>query len=313
MSGYSLIILFLCSLCTIGYSQPVHRTCIALTFDDPNTIAQPLLNAAERNEKILSTLKKHSVHAALFVCGKRVNSPEGKALLRRWDEEGHLICNHSITHSYFNAPNMSAQMLISEIKKCDAMISAYTHYARLFRFPFLKEGNTAIKRDSVRAFMDSAGYRNGYVTIDASDWYIDGRMIDSLKANPHYDCRPFAGFYIKHILDHVVFYDSLAAQAGLTNITHILLLHHSLLNAIYLDTLIIALKGAGYKIVSAESAYSPQNYIVHRPNVIPTGESIIWSISHEKCPKCVMRYPAEDGEYEEANLSEWLRLSQRKP
>ncbi len=73
---------------------------IAITIDDPNTYNNPVLDWQARNEKIISTLDKYGVEAALYVCGMRVNDENGINLLNSWDKNGHLICNPSYSHLY---------------------------------------------------------------------------------------------------------------------------------------------------------------------------------------------------------------------
>ena len=51
---------------------------------------------------MLDTLRKRKLKSVLFVCGKRVDSDEGKHLISAWDLAGHEIGNHSYSHLYFN-------------------------------------------------------------------------------------------------------------------------------------------------------------------------------------------------------------------
>jgi peptidoglycan/xylan/chitin deacetylase (PgdA/CDA1 family) len=74
---------------------------ISITMDDPEVTTSPLMTSAERNQKILNILDTHKLKAALFVCGMRIDNPEGVALLKLWDEKNHLIANHSYSHLYF--------------------------------------------------------------------------------------------------------------------------------------------------------------------------------------------------------------------
>lgn len=62
---------------------------IALTFDDG-----PL---PQRTEKVLNVLKIFNAKATFFCIGNRIKGNEN--LLRRIHEEGHLIGNHSFSHS----------------------------------------------------------------------------------------------------------------------------------------------------------------------------------------------------------------------
>lgn len=64
---------------------------VALTFDDgPDPRITPL---------ILDILKTHQVQAAFFCIGHKMEKHPD--LLRRIDTEGHVIGNHSYSHSYF--------------------------------------------------------------------------------------------------------------------------------------------------------------------------------------------------------------------
>src|ERR1051325_4360980 len=61
---------------------------VCLTMDDPKVEDSPLMSADEINRGILQAMKAHSnLKAALFVCGRRVDSEAGKKLLAAWDAE----------------------------------------------------------------------------------------------------------------------------------------------------------------------------------------------------------------------------------
>ena len=61
---------------------------IAITFDDgPNSEITP---------QLLDLLKERGIKAGFFCIGKNIEGNED--LLRRMDNEGHIICNHSFSH-----------------------------------------------------------------------------------------------------------------------------------------------------------------------------------------------------------------------
>jgi len=279
---------------------------IAITIDDPNTTETFKLNWQERNNSILKTLDKHKIKAALFVCGMRVNDLNGKELLNKWDKKNHLICNHSYSHLYFNSKSKTSEIFIADFNKGDNFIRNFKNYTKLFRFPYLKEGNTAQKRDSMRVAMKTDGYKNGYVTIDASDWYIDAQISIALKKDINTDLTPYKEYYINHILDRAKYYDSLAHLVFKRDIKHTLLIHHSLLNALFLDDLLIALNENGWKLINAKEAY---NDVIssQQPLIEPCGESIVWQCAEqiEEFSK-TLRYPGEDEEYEKEPLEKYI-------
>jgi peptidoglycan/xylan/chitin deacetylase (PgdA/CDA1 family) len=144
------------------------------------------------------------------VQGSGLNNDKGKYVLNSWNNANHQIGNHTYSHPYFNAENYSLKQFENELLKNDSLINSYSNYAKLFRFPYLKEGNTVEKRDGFRTFMKSKGFKNGHVTIDASDWYVNSRLIKRLKKNPDADISGFKKYDIEHLYGRALYYDSLA-------------------------------------------------------------------------------------------------------
>lgn len=299
---YAALILLLPS---VLFSQD--KPMVAFTFDDPNSEPTPVLSWQEKNDGILNTLAKYKLQVALFVCGMRVDNENGKVIIGNWNDAGHLICNHSWSHSYFHSKKITLGDYENDFLRCDTLISSYKNFTKLFRFPFLKEGNTIEKRDGFREFLAANGYKTGYVTIDASDWYIDGRMKDTLKADPNADLTPYKQFYLDHIYNRAMYYDSLGVLLTGRHIKHILLLHHNLINSMFLDDLIKMFIAKGWEPVNASDAFNdPVSKIL--PDILPAGESLIWGMAKESGKfENSLRYPGEDGEYEEAKLNEYLR------
>src|SRR5207244_11442665 len=171
-------------------------------------------SSQEINHRILEVLDKRKVKVVLFVCGKRVDSVEGQRLIAEWDLAGHGIGNHSYSHLNFNASgDASSDRTIvtltnfeADTLKGEALVRDYSHFVRLFRFPFFKEGDTVEKRDSMRSFLQQHGYRSGRATIDASDWAISDRMEVRVKAAPKADRTPYRDLFRQQIWEPAQFY-----------------------------------------------------------------------------------------------------------
>lgn len=298
------IILFL-AMQSIFLAQD--KPTLSITIDDPHVNDAVVMSWQEKDDSLLSTLDKFELKAALFVCGMRIDSPQGKELLDKWNSRGHLICNHSYSHKYFHSKKLSLEDFEYDFLRSDSTIKGYTGYTKLFRYPYLKEGNTIEKRDGFRAFMDSLGYRNGSVTIDASDWYIDGRMSDTLKADKNFDTTPFLQYYLEHIYNRAMYYDSLGMALTGRHIKHTLLLHHNLINAMFLGELIKMFKAKGWELTDAVTAFNDEVFNI-KPDVLPAGESLVWAMAKQSGRfESSLRYPAEDGEYEEEGLNNKLK------
>ena len=166
----------------------------------------------------------------------------------------------------------------------------------------LKEGETKEKRDAMRSLLQEKGYRQGYVSIDASDWYVDSRLRDRLKANPKADIQPYRDFYLKHMWSRAIFYNDLAKKVFGKEIKHTILVHHGLLNALFLSDLMQMFKDKGWKLISAKKAFA-DSVFKREPNIIPAGESIVWASAKETGKyEMVLRYPGEDDQYEKAEM-----------
>src|SRR5229473_886678 len=209
------------------------RPQLALTLDDPTLSFGSVLRWQEANSRILKAISAKDSRAALFVCGMRVDEVDGAKLLSAWDQAGHLICNHSYSHKFYGEQTSYADFAVDFLKN-EKVIAPYRHRTVLFRYPFLKEGDTAEKRDKFRALLKERGYRVGHVTIDASDWYVNQRLLRRWETVPNAKVEAYRDFLIAHLLDRAAFYRQLAIEVLGRDIRHTLLVHYNVLNALVL-------------------------------------------------------------------------------
>ena len=283
------------ALCRVAEQRQV-----SITMDDFNWFDIPRMSAAARNHAILDSLRAHSIRAAMFVCARYVDNETGQTLLTEWDTEGHLIGNHTYSHMHY--PSVSFEKFSADVLKAEALLIKHPRFQKFFRFPFLKEGDTTDQRDAMRGFLKDHGYRNGHVTIDASDWYVDGRLRARLEKNPDADLTPYRDYYLNHIWERSQFYDDLSHKVLGHSVRHTLLIHHNVLNGLFLGDLLDMFKHKGWKLINAEDAYHDSVFSA-APNIVPAGESLIWALAKEtgKFDK-LLRSPGEDGEYEKARM-----------
>jgi hypothetical protein len=184
----------------------------------------------------------------------------------------------------------------------EPLIKDYSNFTRLFRYPFLKEGDTLEKRDGMRSFLKKHGYRVGRVTIDTSDWAISARLETRTERNPAANLAGYRDYFLQHIWERSQFYDSLARRVLSRSVRHIVLLHHNALNALYLDDLIGMFREKGWRPVDAAFAYGDPVYD-RQPKILPAGESLIWALAKETGKfESELRYPGEDDVYENPRM-----------
>jgi peptidoglycan/xylan/chitin deacetylase (PgdA/CDA1 family) len=95
---------------------------VLLTFDDgPHPEITP---------RVLNLLEKYGARAIFFIVGQRIL--KAPYLLKRIQEQGHLIGNHTYIHSKDRQPWFLAYLL--DLLHCQATIVKYTEYRpKLFR------------------------------------------------------------------------------------------------------------------------------------------------------------------------------------
>lgn len=266
------LVLALCASAA-AFSQSV-----AFTFDDgPKLKATPRMSPQARNASLLETLKKHQVRAALFVTlGNGADRPEGLALAKAWGEAGHFIGNHTVTHLDLNAKAVTLKQYQDEILACDAVLRTLPGYAPWFRFTFLREGDTPEKREGMKAFLKARGMRNAYVSLDTSDWRLDAALEAALNEHPDADLKPFRAIYLAHLRQRAEAYGDLSRRLFGRDIPQVLLLHHNLINALFLEDAIQQFKAMGWTITDPATAFQDFVYSLDPQRPSP-GQSLLIS------------------------------------
>jgi len=267
-------------------------------MDDLNWM--PLPNPAEINTRLLDAMRKHQNRLALFVIGRNADSETGRALIQPWKQAGHLIGNHTYSHRSYDA--LTFDEFSADALHADTVLASDLSKARLFRFPALKEGNTADKRDRMREFLAMHGYRIGHVTIDASDWYYDNRLRQCLASDAGFDANRFRQPYLDHLWDRAQFYDSLSVKVLGRSVPHTLLIHWNLLNSLFLGDVLEMFRARGWRIVDARDAFRDPVFL-RASKTVPAGESLLWALAKETGKfDSLLRYPGEDDVYEKPKL-----------
>ncbi len=274
---------------------------VALTFDDgPRTRTTPKLTALERNQALLDHLAKVGVPAALFVTlNNGADTPDGLALLKAWGAAGHRIGNHTLSHPDLNAAGTTLAAYQQELLTCDGVISQVPGYRPWFRFTFLREGNTPEKREGMRTFLKAKGWRNAYVTLDTSDWRLDERLEQVLTKDPKTDLAPIREAYVAHVKQRATAYRDLSRRLLGRDIPQVMLMHHNLLNALFLGDVMAMLRREGWTFVDPEKAFEDPVYQLQPERPAP-GQSLLLSLACTRGWKLVPEFARlmDDGDYE---------------
>jgi len=261
----------------LAAASAAHAQSVAITIDDgPNAGNTPRMSAQERNQAILDALAKHRVQAALFVtAGYGANTPQGLPLLQAWSKAGHAIGNHTVTH-----PDLEKVPLAEyqrQVMECDKLISTQPGYRKWLRFTYLREGNTPEKIDGMRKFLHEHDYRNAHVSMDTSDWRLNEKLEEVLKKDLKADVSAIRTAYLAHIKQRALAYRELSQQLQGRDISQVLLLHHNLLNALWLDDVLTQFEQMGWKIITPAQAFDDPVYKLE-PVRKAVGQSLLLSL-----------------------------------
>ncbi len=275
---------------------------VAFTFDDgPHLSQTPLMSPQERNQAMLNALAKYQAKAALLVTtGTGAVRPEGYALAKAWGDAGHLIGNHTFSHPDLDNPKVTLEQYKKEILDCDAVIRTLPGYRKWFRFPYLHEGNTAEKREGIRAFLQAQGYRDAYVSLDTSDWRLAGELMTVLAQNPKADIQPFKRVYLAHVWQRAQAYHELSKKLLGRDAPLVILLHHNLLNALWLEDVLAQFKAKGWKFVTPDAAYADPLY--QKAGGPEAGQNLLFAMAGRLGNFPGRERLADNGEFEIAEL-----------
>ncbi len=292
----SALTVFILALTTLVGAQEV-----ALTFDDAPTFDSPLLTYAERAERIRSQLAAHDVIAGFFVITGNINDKNSEQL-KAYTREGHVLANHS--HSHLSPSRVKIEHYINDITIADSILSTWQGVAPWYRYPYLNEGTSKPKRDSIRSALHTLGLTNGYVTVDNYDWYINGALLEAARTKSEINYSRLKDFYLNHIYQSLLFYDGIARQTIGRSPRHVLLLHENDLAALFLNDLILMLKANGWKIITPAVAFEDA-IASHLPDVTFNGQGRIGAIGFESgIAASELVQPSEDENWLDRELVE---------
>jgi len=258
---------------------------MAVTMDD-FTMVDGVLPISERCERILDALQRHSAVAMGLVVARSAGG-DMRLVLDRWAAAGHALGNHTFSHPDYHSPDVSAAAFEDDFLRADAVLKRLRGFRPFFRFPMLRGGDTAAKRDAMRRALARHQYREAHVTIDTSDWLIDRELRARLAENPRLDTRPYRDLYVRHMRAFAAYFRDAAGVVFGRDIPHTLLTHFNLISALYLGDLLDALRSDGWSFVAATGAYA-DDVFRREPLVLPGGDSLVIACAREtgrKLPK----------------------------
>lgn len=267
----------ICTFLLFGMSLSAQE--IALTFDDAPRNDTQLFSGEERTQKLIENLKNATVPDALFFVVTGHIDEDNLKRLYDYQAAGFHLANHS--HSHWSADRTDTEKYLADITKADSILQGFDNILPFYRYPYLHEGRTKETRDQVREYLAKYAYKNGYVTVDNYDWYMDHLLQLALKEGKKVDYKILKELYIQNLWQAITFYDDIAKETLGRSPKHVLLLHENDLAALFISDLVDFLRLKGWKIISPQEAYTdPIASTI--PDVLFNGQGRIAAIAKSK-------------------------------
>lgn len=262
------LVVFLVFISLTVQASPIE---IAITVDDlprhmdlpPNTTRLDIA------KKMLSSLKKHSLYNVYgFInAGNIKNDANRYDVLKIWIDSGQLLGNH--TYDHININTFTSQQFIKQIQMNESYLSRLMKSKdyRYFRYPYLYEGNTQKKRDTVREYLFGHDYKIAQVTTDFEDYLWNNAYVRCIKKNDDHSIEWLKKSYIDQALKSINVAHTQSKLIFQRDIKQILLLHIGVFDALMLDDLLTAFERHHIKLISLTEALQDNAYQVN-PNMV---------------------------------------------
>jgi peptidoglycan/xylan/chitin deacetylase (PgdA/CDA1 family) len=262
----------------IAVGQAFRPVKLAVTVDDLPAHG-PLPPGSTRTavaRAVLKALRDNGISQAYGFANGYMEKYEGgvNQVLQLWLDAGYPLGNH--TYDHLQLDKVSADAYIANIAGMDNLLQTVASAEpiaerRVFRYPYLEEGETLKKRDAIRAFLFSYGYRIAEVTTSYNDWAWDNAYVRCVKQN---DQQSIAWLKTNVVSDADWHLNSSAEMSWRLlhrNIPQILLIHVGAFDAVMLSTILNNFHAHHVTFITLDEALADPVYKLN-PNYAYTGE-----------------------------------------
>lgn len=219
----------------------------------PSTIAQ----------SILDTLARHGITSAYgFVNGKTVEqNPGSESILWKWLAQGYSLGNHTYSHLSLN--KSTPEEFFADLERGEDILEKLDPDPRswkVFRYPYLFEGNTLDKRRQVRRYLEQHYYTIAHVTIDADDWAYNPPFARCAEKHDNESLDTLHGLFVRGHLDELRRVRDLTQKTEHRDVPHVLLLHVGIADADALDSVLTVYEHEGAHWIDLRDALADPYY-----------------------------------------------------
>ncbi len=252
---------------SLAFGQ-THRVCISV--DDLPVVSYGIADTTfqkQLTDNLIHSIRDNHIPAIGFVIGQKLVGEHGVSpfqleLLSRWLDAGLELGNHTYSHLDYNSVTLAqyeADLLKGE-KVMKGLLESRGAPLRYFRYPFLHTGDSKAREDSLSAFLRQRGYTNAPVTIDNEDYLFAHAYHTARLAGDSSLMLRIGHDYVGYMEKKTKYFSTQSEKLFGRDISQILLIHASLLNSVYLDSLAAMLRQDGYEFISMDQALEDEAY-----------------------------------------------------
>jgi peptidoglycan-N-acetylglucosamine deacetylase len=265
-----------------GPPEAIH---VAVTVDDLPVHGRtpPGVDRLALTERLLAAFAAHTLPAVHgFVNGKHVDEdPATEAVLRRWVAAGHELGNHSWSHPSLNATALDAYL--ADVRKGEDIIARVAPHQtwKVFRYPFLQQGDTVEKRDGVRRFLTDAGYVVADATIDADDWAYNPPFVRCAERGDQAALAALRRSFVDGHVEELRRVRAVTRTLAGRDVPQVLLLHAGAADADAIDALLTAFEAEGARWIGLRAALADPFYAPATHAPVPFGSALPYIVARE--------------------------------
>ena len=188
-------------------------------------------------------------------------APDSLEVLKDWLQSGHLLGNHTFSH--VNLAHSTADAYIADIVAMDGLLtflSTTKSPPKVFRYPYMNEGDTLEKHDRVRTFLENNGYQVAQITIHYDDWAWNNAYVRCQAMNDKAKMQWLQHHVVAAARREVRQAQKAAELVAGRDVRHILLVHLTAFNALTLAEVLAALRADGVNFIDLPRAMNDPIY-----------------------------------------------------
>lgn len=234
--------------------------------------------------RLLRLLEAHHIRAVGLVHAQAVVDASDREILTRWLEAGHELGTHGYAHLDYTATGVDAYLADLERGRrvVAELLEARGRTLRWFRFPYLREGDTAEKLLAARGWLDEHGLRNLPVTIETQDWAFEEPWVAAERGRDRKAAARVVAEAQASLITSVRHQEHEGDRLGGRALPQVLLLHANALGTRTWDPLFTGLEETGHRFAPADEVMAHPIFSEAHGYLAYSGGSHWMRLRHER-------------------------------